>query len=612
VSDPTLLFLSVDVGALLLLGTLAALIPPAACGFLVTALCGLGAMLCLPVLLHLQPTRLTLPVGPPGLSLHLTLDPLAAALLAVVFLSGTAVAAFQATTVPLTKIASIRQTALCVAATVFSLMAADGVALTIGVAAIGVTMFHGQRRKLPIPLVVLAAVCLLTPFGSAPQFDIIRAATITTQHTTAAQVLTLLAVVGLAWPDTGERCWTRDALNAGVILPTAAYLLLRLAEDLPGAAGHVRFGFLLMLTGGAVAVLQGWRSAACADIDTAIAALIRRHAGLAISGIGLALVARAEDLPNAASFALEAVFLTVIGGGIAGTLASLASHAIGASAGTYRLSRLGGLVRLMPGASAALAASILALSALPPGLGFATLWLLFQSILAAPRTGGLLSQLPLAATAAAFALSAALATAASTRLIGIALLGRPRSPRGSSACESTSPPRTILLTLGAVSLAVGILPGPVLRILAEPAIRILIGGPPSRSALLSIWGPSPGYLALPVLAMLAFAIGAVMLASRRVGQPEQTLGIWTNGTQPPFGLPFGEPAAQSMGAGFLPTPPPMPPTRAALTALSKKLPPTLITALGSKRPACPSAAAAGIWGLLAATGVLLLVLAVTG
>jgi hypothetical protein len=239
----------------------------------------------------------------------------------------------------------------------------------------------------------------------------------------------------------------------------------------------------------------------------------------------------------------------------------LASHAIGQSAGTWRLSRLGGLVHAMPATSAALGAGLLGLVAVPPGAGFALMWLLFQAILSAPRTGGLLFQLPLALIGAAVALSAGLATAAALRLVGIAVLGRPRTPQGAGAQESRSTSRTILLVLTGLSLLTGVLPGAVLWLLADPAIHALTGAPPYLRIGLRLLVPSaaaPSYLALPVLALLALATGAVALAQRRLRKEAKTAGLWADGMPPPTGLPFGDPVAQSAGEGFVPTLPPLP------------------------------------------------------
>jgi hydrogenase-4 component B len=343
-------------------------------------------------------------------------------------------------------------------------------------------------------------------------------------------------------------------------------------------------------------VIQGWHAATHPDIDRSVLCLARRQGGLAMAGIGLALIARRADLPGAASFALAATFLSVIGGSVAAVLTSLSVQAIAASAGTYRLSRLGGLVHAMPATSAALAVGLLGLSAIPPGLGFASLWLLFEAVLSAPRTGGLLFQLPLALTGAAIALSAAFTAAASVRLIGIAILGRPRTPRGAGAREGKSPTRIILLALGGLTTLAGVLPGSILWLLAGPAIRALIGAR-TDLAWMSPSVAAQGYRALSVLALLALATGGVMLVSRGSRKEAKPAGLWTDGMAPPVGLPFGEPAAQSAGEGFLPALPDI--------AVSKRL---RLPVFPSLRP---PGAVAGLWLILAACGALLVAMAVT-
>jgi formate hydrogenlyase subunit 3/multisubunit Na+/H+ antiporter MnhD subunit len=600
VSDPILLFLTVDVVALLLLGTFAAALPLAACGFLATILSGLGMLLCLPPLLTgVSATELALPIGPPGLSLHLAFDPLSAFFLFVVFLAATAITAFQATTTPLTPAASVRTTTFCLAGTAFALLAADGVALAVGLAVTCGAIWLPQRSRfaLLIPLLMLAATCLLAPAGFPLHFDTIRPAPVDPSHASAAAALTIAAVTGLAGARSGEPNWTADALTAGVLMPSGAYLLLRLVAGQPGSATPAWCGFVLLLAGAAFTVIQGWRAAAHPDIDGSVLCLAQRQAGLAMAGIGLALIARAADLPGAASFALAAAFLSVIGGGVAGVVTTLAAQAIAASAGTYRLSRLGGLVHAMPATSAALAVGLLGLSAIPPGLGFASLWLLFEALLSAPRTGGLLFQLPMALLGAAIALSAALATAGSVRVIGIAVLGRPRTPRGAGAGEAKSPSRPILLVLSSLSALAGVLPGSTLWLLADPAIRGLTGAH-TGLAWVSPSTTTPGYLALPVLALLALTTGGVMLATRwSHKEANKPAGLWTDGMAPPVGLPFGEPAAQSAGQGFLPPRPYIAlPARPRLPAFPRPRPPSVT---------------AGLWLVLAGFAALLLVLAVT-
>ena len=197
-------------------------------------------------------------------------------------------------------------------------------------------------------------------------------------------------------------------------------------------------------------------------------------------------------------------------------------------------------------------------------------------------------------SAAAIAASAALAIAASVRIVGIAILGRPRSPRGAGAAESPSPVRSILLTLAGVSLLAGILPGPALWLLADPAIHAVTGLAAERGlGMLSVPGSSPAYLALPVLALIGLAATIPMRFLRRKPAAAKAVGPWTEGMEPPVGLPFGDPAAQSAGAGFLP---PLPPIR---WPRMPSLP---------QRPALP--ATAGPWLLVIAFATLLLVLTV--
>jgi hydrogenase-4 component B len=612
VTDPTLLFLSTDIAALLLLGLFGALIPAGIAGFVTMGLGGLGALLCLPSLLAgAAAAALELPIGPPGLSFHLCLDPIAAFFLLTIFVCGTAVAAFAAVpSTGRTATAADPETSaipLCLAGLGITLLAADAVTFAIGLtlAATGLARL-GPSRCLPQLLAAflfLLAVCLLTPSGFAPRFDAIRAAPLDASRATASTVLAIAGALCLFWRSAARGHWAHDALTAGAVIPIAVYGLLRLVVELPGAAVQAWWGFILLLIGGIVAVVSGWQAARHPDLDGATACVVQRQAGLAIIGLGLTVIAGTADLPEAASFGLAATLLLMLVSGIAGTLASLSAHALCQGADTWRLARLGGLIQSMPIAAAAFGASVLALSALPPSAGFAALWLLFHAILSAPRTGGLISQVALALLAAALALSAALATAAGVRLIGIAVLSRPRSVRGSAALDVTTNRRPILLALSGLAILIGTLPGLVLSCLADPAVRMLTGtglGARMGWATMSATTASPGYSALPVLALLALAIGAVVMITRRVGPGARIAGAWNQGLPPSPNLPFGDPLTQSVGSGFLP----------GLSTIRWPAGTFHLEPLRDALRARLSSATIGLWAILLLFGALLLVLAV--
>ena len=228
-------------------------------------------LLCLPPLLMRSPAMaFGIPVGPPGLSLHLALDPLSASFLLIVFLTGTAISAYQATAIPLAPAASVRMTASALAGTALVLLAADGVSMAIGLAVTCCAVsLPGRDPSRParsdvrrhavlfVPLLVLVAVCLLTPSGFAPRFDAIRAAPVYPGDAVATALLTIAAAAGLAYARPTEPCWTRDALTACALIPTGTYLLLRLIADLSGGTSQTECGFGLLLAGGVIAIMQG-------------------------------------------------------------------------------------------------------------------------------------------------------------------------------------------------------------------------------------------------------------------------------------------------------------------------------------------------------------------
>lgn len=576
------MFLAVDMGALLLLGALARLMPRAGLLFLTTALGGFGVLLSLAAVLAAPAAAMPdVPVGPPGLLLHLALAPLPAFFLLLVFSAGTAAAGFRAVTA-----GDAPGIPLCLGGTVATLLAADGLTLSIGV---GLLCFgHGiagrARASLLIPLLLLVAVCLLTPAGFAPRFDAIRSAPAEADRATAAALLTITAVTLLiCLPAPAAR---GNAVVTVSVAPVSAYILIRMIPDLCGPAVQSWCGLLLLLIGGGIAVLTARGAGMRPGLADAVADLARGPAGLILVAAGLGVIARAADLPRAQSLALEAMMLLAMAGAIAGTSATLAAEALETGAGTALLGRLGGLVHTMPVTSSALAAALFALSALPPGAGFAALWLLFQALLAAPHGTGLPGTVAVALAAAAIALAAGIGSSALVRIAGIALLGRPRTPRGAGAQDAPKPVLAIPGALAGLSLLAGVLPAAAIRGLAGAAIRDLTGAAPADII---------GYAAPKIILLLAAVIAAVLFGLRWRGTGAKPSAPWSGGLKPPVGLPFGEPAAQSAGAGFLPELAAMPPL---------PRPPAI------RLPAMP--AAIGPWLILAAFAALLLALAITG
>ena len=138
------------------------------------------------------------------------------------------------------------------------------------------------------------------------------------------------------------------------------------------------------------------------------------------------------------------------------------------------MERLGGLLNRMPATGLFVLIGSAAISALPPLNGFASDWLLLQSILLSPQLPQWALKILAPAVGATLALAAALAAACFVRVFGIAFLGRPRSPSAKSAREVDPISVSTMGILAALCLLAGIFPAFVIDKLA-PAVRGLTG-----------------------------------------------------------------------------------------------------------------------------------------
>jgi formate hydrogenlyase subunit 3/multisubunit Na+/H+ antiporter MnhD subunit len=624
VTDPLLPLLLAIIVALFAVGALAAALPDKmrqVTGFAAAAISGVGCLLSLMSLLTAnEPAGIELPIGPPGTALHLAIDPLSAFYLLFVLLAATAGLAFAAENTRTDPSATLAGPTTGIAGLALTLLAADGPAVALGLALAGGALWAtggpGRPRAVQLAVVLAAgmlamtAVDLLSDPDTPARFASVRSTPLGLRSTVVL-ALALLGAGGLcglfplhAWliPAHTAAPSRGAAVLSGGVVPVAIYLLLRLTVDLAGHTPPLWWGLPFLLMGAASAMMGPWRGATGANTDGILAAAVHRSAGLAAIGIGLLLAGRAADLPNLAALALAGVLLLSAGQALCGTLVMLAAGAVQQGAGSRQLDRLGGLIHRMPATAIGMATGLFGLAALPFGIGFAGSWLLFQSLLAAPRIDGLAQQALLAGLVAVLALSAALAAASAVRLFGVAFLGRPRTPRAAAADDVAGPARPALLALAGIAALSGLLPGVVLWLFADPTIQRLAGislGP--RAGLLSLapGSETPGYAALPLAALVALCVGIPVWLLRHYARPERRSPAWHDGfARPPAWLPFGDPLAQSDGTGFVPELP--------RPAERRIRPGWLVSAYAVAVPV------AGLWAVLAIIVALLVALAILG
>jgi len=419
--------------------------------------------------------------------------------------------------------ADSRQVAL--AGTALALISGNALMLAVGVAA--ATIRSRGASSIGPALAIVSLIAAFALLGHGGDFDAIRSAA----PPDAAQVAAVLALTLIA-----------AAALLAVAPLLAAYLLLRVLLDLCGPPESIWWTLPLLIAGAAGAIATTLRAALAPTLHTSLAASVLHQFCLAIMALGIALLGRIVDLPALTTLALEAAWLSVTCLALCEPLFLRVADDVEHAAGTRRLDRLGGLIRGMPATSACCLAGLFALSFVPPGLGFAAFWLVFQALLTAARADGIGLQVFVALCAAATATSMALATVASVRLFGTAFLGRPRTPRSAVAEEGPRPTHLALAALAGLVLVLGFVPD-----LARLPALAWTGGTVAPLDL------GPAYSATVIAILLALVGGVATWLRRQGGARERRReAAWMDGfAAPPSWLPFGDPATQVGPASFI-------------------------------------------------------------
>ena len=210
------------------------------------------------------------------------------------------------------------------------------------------------------------------------------------------------------------------------------------------------------------------------DLKRLLAYHTVENIGIIFIGLGLALAFEATGLGVAAALALTAAIFHVFNHSLFKSLLFMGSGAVLNATGERDMEHLGGLIHRMPVTALAFLAGCIAISALPPFNGFVSEWLTFQAILVSPQLPQWVPRLLVPAIGATLACSAALAAACFVKAFGMTFLGRPRTDAAKTARETDYWSRSAMLTLAALCLLAGILPGFVIDALA-PLTQMLVG-----------------------------------------------------------------------------------------------------------------------------------------
>jgi formate hydrogenlyase subunit 3/multisubunit Na+/H+ antiporter MnhD subunit len=496
-------------------------------------------------------SRRVLPVGLPEIRAHLRLDGLAAVFLVIVNLGGIAAAIFGIgydahTAEPARTLAPLP---LFLAGMNLVPLADDAFTFLVGWEFMSLASWllvlsgHEQEdnRRAGLVYLVMAAfggLALLMGFGvlagvgGGYTFDAMRGAAPSPAIASLAALALLLGAgskAGLAplhvWLPLAHPAAPShvSALMSGAMTKVALYGLTRGLLELAGPPLWW-WGGLLALIGGLTAALGALQSLTQNDSKTLLAYSTIENIGVITAALGLVIAFKASGLTLEAGLALAAALFHALNHALFKSLLFFGTGAVLHGTGTRDLDRLGGLIHRLRWTAPLVLIGCLGLAAVPPLNGFASEWLVFQTVLDAMRLTQWELKFAAPVVGALLALAAALAAASVVRFFGVAFLGRPRDAVAANAREAAPAMLAAMAGLAALCLAIGACPGLPLEALARVAARVVDPSGATASLLASDGDGRTAWLAIvprgdltAIYSGLVAALGLAALTGIAVG-----------------------------------------------------------------------------------------------
>ncbi len=287
-----------------------------------------------------------------------------------------------------------------------------------------------------------------------------------------------------------------SALMSGVMIKTAIYMFIRVFFDFLGA-GVLWWGFLVFALG-AVSALTGIMYAVVEpDIKKMLAFSSIENIGIILLGIGASMIFLATGSPALSAIAGIAALYHLLNHSVFKGLLFMGAGSILFSTHTKNIEELGGLIRKMPVMALLFLIGVLSISALPPFSGFASEWLLLQSLLFGFSSSDPIIRIALPVGAAALAITGALAAFCFLKTFGIGFLALPRSGHAEHAKDANRPMLVGMGIFALLSILLGLLPVYVLPFLDRIAREFSGAGAFDQS----FSSGSPGTVGIPSTAI---------------------------------------------------------------------------------------------------------------
>jgi len=250
-------------------------------------------------------------------------------------------------------------------------------------------------------------------------------------------------------------------------------MFIRVFFDFLGA-GVLWWGFLVLALG-AISALTGIMYAVIEpDIKRMLAYSSIENIGIILLGIGASMIFFASGSTALSAIAAIAALYHLLNHSIFKGLLFMGAGSILFSTHTKNIEELGGLIKKMPVMALLFLIGVLSISALPPFSGFASEWLLLQSLLLSFTSTDSLVRIVLPVGAAALALTGALAAFCFLKTFGIGFLALPRSEHAEHAQDPNKPMLIGMGIFALLSILLGLLPAYVVPFL-DRIVRNFVG-----------------------------------------------------------------------------------------------------------------------------------------
>jgi hydrogenase-4 component B len=322
-----------------------------------------------------------------------------------------------------------------------------------------------------------------------------------------------------------------SALMSGGLINAGLYGLVRVCGG--GLGRPDRDWGLSVLALGAVSAILGVLYALSEnDLKRLLAFSTIENGGIALMGFGSGMIGLAAGHPELGALGFAAGLYHVLNHAAFKGLLFLGAGGVVMATGTRRIEELGGLVHRMPRTARLFLLGAAAIAGLPLLNGFASEWLVFQSLLRGFLSAERLTRIAFPLAGALLALTSALAAACFVKAFALTFLALPRSRAAAEATESPALLLTPQVFLAAACLGLGLFPGLVVSVLAGVTAALPGAGaaPAFAGGLAGIATLPAGFdrfapLLLAPAALVALGIAVALgLVSARAARPAPTWG----------------------------------------------------------------------------------------